>query len=171
MIIATIPSLQLRALQKAIPKEVRTDSKRYVIEVASCPEYDMGSSEACWIACRCAFPHIDDSFEDTFMLTLTVIGAHRFGDITGCKHSEFVQDYESDGPGVPVPPGTFFIVDPLDRHWLAPMRHINEPPPPWIGLQWLVPRKQTKRQVQKIVSFYEGAWSSTMGRYKKWKPT
>lgn len=77
-----------------------------------------------------AWPHIDEDFKGTLLVTLTLsAGRHSLGCTSRPDEIRFKQ-------------GQVWIIDPLELHWLRPDTLASSP---WIALQWVVDTDKVER--------------------------
>lgn len=153
MLIADIP----------LPKNLKIPD--IVREGANCPIIEVHTGDvpfegAVWISCCYAWPHVDLGWRGQVFLTVSVVSSHEAADALTpeCRNA--------------VPVGRLFVVDPTVRHWLTPIdSHVSTHTPPWVGLQWEVPRRKAKEKAREIVTTMGGHWlPNNDKRYADWKP-
>lgn len=152
MILGTLTIPKSVTIPEAVLKEARSP------EIVTRPADKLGADE--WVGCCYAWPHIDDHWASDCFLTLSVRSKHQIGD---AKSRETIND---------VPRGTFFVIDPSVAHWLLNREsHWNTRNAPWIGLQWVVPRKEARDKAREIMASFRGVWASELDpRYEDWRP-
>lgn len=141
-----------------IPEDVLANASTPVIDTfpAWLTEGVWDSSD--WISCCYAFPHRDPDWKDEVFLTLSVVSEHQAGDALTADTL------------IAVPRGVLFVVDPLVAHWLAPKTcGQTKDAPPWVGLQWEVPRTEAMQRARDLVQRRGGRWLPTTDtRYAHW---
>jgi len=130
-----------------IPPRIRSarTSQIEVAKVAAYPtrlEFDWAADFE-WISCGYALPHRDDHLEDFHFLTLAVRSAHRIG------------TEDSGEIDCPLSRGDLFFIDPMKLHWLFPGSMYPDRKrarvSTFVGLQWIVVRKKSKRAAQELI--------------------
>ncbi|MHC5194692.1 hypothetical protein ACYSUW_13155 [Pseudomonas frederiksbergensis] len=91
-----------------------------------------------WICCFQASPHDDPAWKDSVFVTLAVRAQHCFE--TMVAPGQVV--------GLPVRPGTLFVFDPLQLHWLKPESSLQDTG--FAAIQWSIDRKDFTRQYRLI---------------------
>ena len=141
-----------------IPELVKRDSRDSDLTPRNGLSVPFGAD--CWLATRQAVPHEDDSYQGSYFLTLSIQSRHRVGDAKACD------------PGLYVPAGTLFVIDPRVVHWLfAVDAQEANAWRSWIGVQWEVSRRGAKAKAREIMMDYKGSWNQGIeGRYRSWLP-
>jgi hypothetical protein len=91
-----------------------------------------------WICCFQASPHDDPAWKDSVFVTLAVRAQHCFE--TMVAPGQVVR--------LPVRPGTLFVFDPLQLHWLKPESSLQDTG--FAAIQWSIDRKDFARQYRLI---------------------
>ena len=98
------------------------------------------------IYCRVALPHIDKFWDRHIFLNFTLgDGVHFFGDLENPEEIEISH-------------GTFFVVDPMIKHWLYPLELRTVPcdegkPRMFVALSWAI-NKNNQDDVYRIVESF-----------------
>lgn len=137
---------------------------KLVLQIAKKPQVDTSIKKVplgaeLWIACCYAMPHVDEEFAGELFLILSVISHHEIGDA------------HSISPNMSAGQGSLFVVDPMVCHWLVNIDSWDTTKTkPWIGVEWMVKKKDGKKKAHEIVKNLGGKWLGCEDkRYTNWR--